>query len=366
MLKLTSRFRLFSIFLVFAVSACTSVPSKTGGAKTEVALLLPLSGEQATVGVRLEKAIRKGFLDAGAQNISINSYDASSEAILAKSLSKVLSRNSKVIIGPLFSRDSKLTANRTRGSDATVLSFSNDPSLANNNIFVCGHAPKFQTTRLLQYFLSQGYTNFITLMPSGPNFQKTNQEVQALIVQNNATHVRSEFYLNNNEGINSAVRNVAMAVDRLNEDEQNMKRPVVLVVEDPRNFDYLLSAIEESGVDKKAEIISDWRINIPASHRLVYSFTGSSKMTESDAHSLQVAVNSKYPSALEFIAYDLPHAIVGAIGQKYNKEQFQRTLMTVPVEGLGGKLKFRGFIATRPYDIIKHNAGSFEVLEVAQ
>jgi ABC-type branched-subunit amino acid transport system substrate-binding protein len=361
-------FQITNLILLAILSSCTPTIKTQKGAKiqqTEVALLLPLTGEQANTGNRLERVIRKGFADIGDEAVNIKVYDVGNPETITKSINKAVSKRAKIIIGPLFSNDSRIVADKIKGTDITLISLSNDPSLAKEQIYVYGHAPKHQNKRLIEYFLGQGHNNFIILLPVGAYFQNLNRELQSFIVANNGTLVRSEFYPNDEEGIKTAVRNVSMAVDRLNEDEQNTKKPVVLVVEDPRNFDHLLETIDRSSIDKNAELASDWRINNAAASKLDYTFTGASQMADSEKLRTIQSVAGTYPSALDYIAYDLGNIVMKSLNQKYEKQQFINVLRNSAFSGLSGKVKFQGYIATRPYDIIKHSPQGYLLLEEA-
>jgi hypothetical protein len=360
-------FKITNLLLLTLLASCaptTQVKTTAKGPTTEVALMLPLSGDQAHIGMKLERVIRKGFADVGGENFNIISYDTANDDSLNRSVNQALSKKSKIIIGPLYSSESKYVADKVKGSEITMISLSNDPSLASRGAFVYGHAPKYQNQRLMDYLLAQGYSNFILLLPVGSYFLDLNKELQSLIVRSNAVLVRSEFYPNDHEGINVAVRNVLMAVDRLNEDEQNTKKPVVLVIDDTKNFAYLLEELGRANIDQKAELVSDWRINIPASRGLNYVFTGSSQMADRDKlSSLQAAAGTQYPSTIDYIAYDLGGIISKCLNQKYDKQQFVNNLRSYSFSGVSGRGRFQGYIASRPYDIIKHTSRGYELLE---
>ncbi len=355
-----------NIILICALSACTltNKSQRTSTNQVEIALMLPLSGAHAEIGKKLEKVIKAGFENRGAVRVNIQAYDTE-PGELSKSLNKALSRNSKIIIGPLFSNDSKVVADRIKNSDCVMLSLSNDPRLIGDNIFVYGHAPKRQSQRIIEYYLSQGDNNFVILLPTGPYFFNLNKDIQARLVAGNGTHVRSEFYSSDPESIDSAVKNAAMAIDRLNEDDQNLKKPILLVYDDPKNLKNLIKAMDTYNLDKKAEIVSDWRINIPAANHLTYSFTGTASMANSELLSrLQGFVDSEYPSPIDFIAYDLGEVIMKSLNSGYNKTQFITNLRNDSgFNGISGKVKFEGSIAVRPYDIIRHNEKGYEVIE---
>ena len=103
-------------------------------------------------------------------------------------------------------------------------------------MFIFGHAPMRQIEQITTYLINNEYKNYVILLPTGRHTQIVSKIIQNIIANKEATLSRMEFYNNTDEDIEKAVNIVSDTVSNLNEQDEILKRPVVIVGDDPENL----------------------------------------------------------------------------------------------------------------------------------
>lgn len=152
-----------------SLPAPTEPPPVTAGLPQDqqhhrIALLVPLSGNNAGIGQSLANATVMALLDTQAQNIRITNYDTAQGAEVAAR--KAIADGNKLIIGPLLGDNVVATANIARPAAVPILSFSNDSGVAGDNVYILGHIPSQSIERVVDYAKSKGMTRFAGLVPN--------------------------------------------------------------------------------------------------------------------------------------------------------------------------------------------------------
>jgi ABC-type branched-subunit amino acid transport system substrate-binding protein len=132
--------------------------------EAKVALLLPLSGQNAAVGRALMQAAEMGVFDAGDDNFNLVVRDSAAPGGPGLAVSSAMTEGAKMILGPLFSSEVPEAA-RAGGSLVPVISFSNDRNAAKPGVFVLGIAPQAQVERVVSYAAAQNVKRFAILYP---------------------------------------------------------------------------------------------------------------------------------------------------------------------------------------------------------
>jgi outer membrane PBP1 activator LpoA protein len=139
-------------------------------AQNRVALLVPLTGPNAPVGQSIANAANLALLDAGDARINLRIYDTAPGA--AAAASRALSEGAGLFLGPLLAGDVRAVEAVAAGGNVPVLSFSNDASLADANVFILGLQPGQSITRTIDYARSRGIERFAALVPAGTYGQR--------------------------------------------------------------------------------------------------------------------------------------------------------------------------------------------------
>ncbi|MCC8417689.1 MAG: penicillin-binding protein activator [Rickettsia endosymbiont of Bryobia graminum] len=226
----------------------------------EIAILMPLTGDNAVIGQQYNKLIKIGIEDSLQSYAHVTSYDGSDEKQVTAAIDKIIDRETKIILGPLSANLTAIVVSKVRQHDILVITMSNNPVLADTDLFVFGHAPLKQLTKIINYFCNKEYSYFFALLPDTQHSKNINQIIQDTLTQKNAYLVRSEFYSNLPESINDAVSNILNNVENLNEQEDISKKAVIYISGDSGNINLLFDSINKYNLDKKAVMVSS-RIN---------------------------------------------------------------------------------------------------------
>ncbi|MCC8398827.1 MAG: penicillin-binding protein activator [Rickettsia endosymbiont of Labidopullus appendiculatus] len=354
---------LVSLFSCQSNKKVVPTPKEVVQETLEVAILMPLTGENSTLGKQYNQLIKMGLEDGLKTYVHVTSYDVSNEKQVLAAMDKIIARKTKIILGPLYSNLTSLIANKAKTHNILVITMSNNPVLADKKLFVFGHAPSKQLTKIINYFADNDYKNFIALLPSGRYAQTTNQLIQNILIQKNSTLVRSEFYANIPESIEKAVLTVSNTVDNLNEMEDTATKPVIYLSDDGKNLDLLFDSIHKHNLDKKAVIIGDNRINIDCSEPVDIIFTGSLNIVNSNIIERAKNIGINHLSFMHAVAYDLGRITSKYIDTKFTEERFLAALnSTSPYTGISGNIHFIDSIAQREYDIIKREDGLYSTI----
>jgi ABC-type branched-subunit amino acid transport system substrate-binding protein len=133
----------------------------------KVALLLPLSGQNAALGRSLMQAAEMGVFDAADDDFSLVVRDSAAAGGPAAAATSALGEGAKMVLGPLFATEAAQVSQAVNGQ-VPVVSFSNDRSAARPGLFVLGIAPQAQVERVVAYAASQQVKRFAILYPNSP------------------------------------------------------------------------------------------------------------------------------------------------------------------------------------------------------
>ncbi len=176
------------------------LPTDTG--RHRVALLVPLSGENAAVGRSIANATTMALLDTNAESLRITTYDTATGA--GSAAARAISDGNKLILGPLLREDVQPILARARPANVPLITFSNDTSVASPDVFVMGHLPEQSITRTVAYASSQGARRFAALVPDGDYGGRAGEALTRAVAGVGGTLVATERYDRGNTSIVSA------------------------------------------------------------------------------------------------------------------------------------------------------------------
>jgi len=167
-----------------------------------IALLVPLSGENAEVGQSIANATTMALLDTNASNLRITTYDTASGA--AEAAERAVADGNQLILGPLVRDAVDDVLAEARAAGVPLISFSNDISVAEPDAFVMGLAPGQSIGRTVEYAVERGARRFSALAPNGEYGQRALDALQAALEGSGASLVATERYDRGNTSIISA------------------------------------------------------------------------------------------------------------------------------------------------------------------
>ncbi len=172
-----------------------------------VALLIPLSGNNAAVGQSIANATTMALLDTGAENLRITTYDTASGA--SDAARRAISDGNRLILGPLMRDSVGAVLEQARSADIPLITFSNDTTVARNDVFVMGHIPEQSVARTVNFAFDQGVRRVAILAPRGDYGNRTVAAAERAVASRGGTVVDIQRYDRSNTSIISAAERLA-------------------------------------------------------------------------------------------------------------------------------------------------------------
>jgi branched-chain amino acid transport system substrate-binding protein len=220
--------QLLALSMLSMLAACAAVPrggqgpvgppTVTGptdaevaayGPKHRVALLLPLSGPDADVGIAIANATELALVDTKSDNISVSRYDTNLGVDAATR--RALADGNKLILGPLRGDNVLEVSNVAGPKGIPIISFSNDVGISGRNVFLLGHLPNQSIDRIVRYAKIQGMTRFGGLVPKNVYGQRAQSNLTRSVIDAGGTLVSVQETDGSQASIDEAVRKLAAA-----------------------------------------------------------------------------------------------------------------------------------------------------------
>ncbi len=139
----------------------------------KVALLLPLSGSAEAVGRDMLQAAQMALFDVGRTDMVLLPRDTQGTPEGAAAAARsAIDAGAELILGPLFASATGPVARIAAEHDLKVISFSNDASVADENVWVLGFRPEEQVARVIDYARRQGMSQIGALAPDNAYGQR--------------------------------------------------------------------------------------------------------------------------------------------------------------------------------------------------
>ncbi|MEM7664507.1 MAG: penicillin-binding protein activator [Pseudomonadota bacterium] len=182
--------------------SATALPSDA--TRHRVALLVPMSGNTAAVGQSLANATTMALIDTNASNLRITTYDTSQGA--ADAARQAIADGNKLILGPLLAANVPAVQAAARPAGVPAIAYSNDTTVANDNVFVMGHIPEQSIRRSVRYARRNGSNTFGALLPQGDYGQRSMSALANALREYGGTLASSETYARGNTSIVGAAQ----------------------------------------------------------------------------------------------------------------------------------------------------------------
>lgn len=132
--------------------------------QSKIALLLPLSGKGAETGQAMLNAAQLAMFDMNASSIfELRPEDTGRGATQA--MTNAINNGANLILGPVFSTDTKTVTPIALQNNINVVSFSTDSSAAVGNTFLMGFMPQAQVSSILAYANGSGLKKIALIAP---------------------------------------------------------------------------------------------------------------------------------------------------------------------------------------------------------
>lgn len=202
--------------IAIAVSACvpaSEVPVARGGSGgLQVALLVPGGSGQASdelLARSLQNAARLAISDLGGVKIDLRVYNTAGQPELAQSMAaQAVAEGAQIILGPVFAQEANAAGIAAAPAGVNVLSFSNNPDIAGNNVFILGQTFGSTARRLARYAVENGKTRFMIVNDRNTAGELGRSAIQAGAAEAGATVVGEGSYEFSQNGVVQAASGI--------------------------------------------------------------------------------------------------------------------------------------------------------------
>lgn len=162
-------------------------------AKHEVALLVPLTGEDSEVGQSIANAARLALIDMNNNSINLRLYNTS-EGGAAAAAGLAIQNGARLILGPLLSDQVRAVTPIAARARVPVIAYSNDSSVAGGNTFILGFVPGQSIDRIVSHARQNGAVRFGAIAPASIYGQRSVQSFLGSVQRAGGQVVAVESY----------------------------------------------------------------------------------------------------------------------------------------------------------------------------
>ncbi|MDB2578126.1 penicillin-binding protein activator [Tateyamaria sp.] len=253
----------------FMLSACD--PAAIGGSTgprfdtsrpVPVALLVPRGSEQLSDGLlaqNLENAARLAMRDLRGVEIDLRVYDTAGNAqTAATQAAQAVNDGAKIILGPLYAEAANAAGVAVASRNVNVLAFSNNTTIAGDNVFVLG--PTFDSTaaRLVSHAVQEGNDRIVIVHAQDVAGQLGSKAIQRAIARNGATFAGSVGYPLSQQDVVAAIPIIRSTIS------ENGANAVFMTATTAAGLPLLTQLLPEAGVSPETtQYIGLTRWDIP-------------------------------------------------------------------------------------------------------
>lgn len=221
----------------------------------KVGLLLPLTGDSAALGNSMLDAATLALYD---EYMSVPSGEIHSQIILvprdtgnsanssAMAAEQLIKDGATFIVGPLFSQAVTAMKPIVKAAHVPVISFSNNRTAAEPNIYTYGYMPEQQISRIAEYAYLRGYQRVGLLAPNDAYGQKVRDELSFIYTQKGGFVSPSELYAPSEANIDAAVSRLMAGYENNTEDR---KFQAIFIADGGSNVKNIIKSLKRHNLD---------------------------------------------------------------------------------------------------------------------
>lgn len=259
-------------FLVGGASALAACQLDVGGggplvntsAPVPVGLLIPFGTETASndvVATALQNAAQMAVTDLdGVQvDLLVHNTGATGEGA-ADAARAAVGAGAKILLGPVFADAANAAGKAVAASNVSVLSFSNNTSIAGGNVYVLGHTFENTARRILRFAASRGKERVLVVHARNLSGEIGRKAVEAAAADAGISYMGAGSYEFSQQGVVNAVRPIA---DQIKDTDTDL---LVFASDTAGALPILTQLLPENGVDReKVQFAGLTRWDIPPS-----------------------------------------------------------------------------------------------------
>ncbi|MFQ3595002.1 MAG: penicillin-binding protein activator [Sphingomonadaceae bacterium] len=337
----------------------------------QIAILVPLSGANASVGQSLANAANLALADTGSARVRITAYDTAAPGGAAVAASRALADGASLILGPLLASDVPAVAGPAAARGVTVLAFSNDARVAGSNVHVLGFQPAQSVERVVAHARSRGASRFAALIPNGTYGERAAVAFTRAVNAQGGQVVSIVNFARAREQLPAAARRVSNYDARLKAGTPGNPAPpafdALLIADSGAIAGTFMGPLSQFGVRSGTVTILGTELwnaepgmaRVPALHGALFAAVPDDRF-----RTLEGRYRSRFggnPSRLASLSYDATLLAIGLADRWTIGEPFPAKLLADPkgFAGVDGIFRFRGNIVERGLEVQRITAGGF-------
>ncbi len=134
--------------------------------RNRIALLLPLSGPQASLGRAMAQAAELALFERGGRSVDFLPMDTGSTASGAAAAARqAVGAGARVMVGPLTAAETSAASAPARAARIPIIAFTNDAAQSGPGVWTLGVTPAQQVRRAMGAAMSGGAQRFAVAAP---------------------------------------------------------------------------------------------------------------------------------------------------------------------------------------------------------
>jgi len=168
----------------------------------KVALLVPLSGKYQELGKNMLDSAQLALFGINEPNLILVPIDTKGTSYGAvEAVEKAIENDVNIILGPIFSKSAQAVADKAKQNGISVVSFSNDKTLADKGIFAMGFRPEQQIRRVVEFAMEKGMEDFAAVLPNNAYGAAAAKEMRNSVAANKeASVLKTEIFITDKSG----------------------------------------------------------------------------------------------------------------------------------------------------------------------
>lgn len=309
--------------LALAGLAACDVPAPQGGRvigsgqSVRVALLVPKSSANGSgLATSLENAAWLAVEDLGGVDVDLRVYDTAGTPAGATAAARAaLGDGAQIFLGPLFADAANAAGQVAAGRGVSVLTFSNNPAIAGDNVFILGNTFETSADRLVRYAVGHGRGDIYVIHAQDPAEELGAASIRRAIQANGGRLAGVSAFPLSQQGVIDALPGIARDF------RASGANAVFVTSGNSGALPFLAELLPENGIDREAaQFIGLQRLDVPSSALSLKGLQGAWFAAPSPGlieqfNSRYEAVYGARPNPVASLAYDGIAAIGALVAQ---------------------------------------------------
>lgn len=321
-------------------------PEQTQPAR--IALLLPLAGfgETAQIARGMKQAAEMALFDANNPAIHLMvKDDGGTPEGARRAAQSAIAEGAEIVLGPLFGKAAAGAAEAARPSRIPVLTFSNDPQVAGNGVYLMSFPASEEVQRVVRFAADRGKRRFVALIPASPYGQTVEPAFRSAVRSTGAELVALETYAGDANGILNSAKRILEVIKSA--EAAGTPIDALFLPSGPDEIARLGPLIAYSGIDTgKVKLIgtSAWDVPVTARDDVLVGgwYAASDPAAWSDFSAKFQKTFGRAPPRLATLAYDAVNVAIELSSvpppARYSAENLTRQ---AGFDGIDGALRFK-------------------------